>query len=304
MNKIKYFGLVVCSVIMMLVVVGCNKATTDPVINNVLNNDVSTLAFTSLSSAKILSNKSTQLESRMVRRVKRLVSDANEIDMTKVNEYLQMMESMFADNGPLLINEFASDRAEFEIKMEFATRDLSGNETKYLLYLNQELDAEELENNDDDNEFDEQEEEYRLSGIAVIDDIEYNLVGKKELEENEAELEIKISLDQNNYVVIKQEIEQNEVELKYKIVKEGKKFSTFSFEVEDEKEFKASFKTMENGYKETYNFYKEEGKIKIKYVSPELVYVIHVNSYIDAETGETIYEYHINENDKTYKFEK
>ncbi len=299
MKKINFLILSLVAVVLMVAVVGCNKAKNDPSLTKV-NSDINTLAFTSLSSASILSNESTAIEAKNIRRL--ATSNTTEPDMTKVNEYLQMMESMFADNGPLLVDEVESDRTEYAIKMEFTSKDLSGKETKYVLYLNQELEVE--IDDDDDDLFEEQEKEYRLTGIAVIEGVEYTLIGEKESEDGEAELEIKISLDKSNYVIIEQEIERDEVELKYQIVKNGKKFSTVSFEVENAKEFEASFTTTENGYKETYRFYKDGKKTMIKYISPELVYTIIVKSYQDSETGEIIYEYKVSENDKTYKFEK
>lgn len=289
-------------IILGAVLVGCTPATN---INKTFSNDKNFFGFSALTSAIALGDNSQSLLSTSESSsLINLSTDVNtEVDMEKVNSYLQMMEMMFTDNGPILLSEEASDREEYETKLNFSAKDLAGNVTAYTLYINQELLNDEVHSDhEEDDDHEENEQEYRLTGIAVINDVEYEIKGKKEIENNEFEMEIKITLDSDNYVVISQESEDNELEYEYLIFKDGKKFSKLEFEVEDGKEIELEFRTTENGYRETYHFKKENNEIKIKYSTDTTSYTIKAKASVDPETGETVYTYKVKETNKEFKY--
>ena len=257
------------------------------------------VTFSALSSANILSNTESvnlSLESSSSSLMK-LSSTVDDIDMDKVNSYLQMMENMLVDDGPILISESVSDKEGYAKKLVFESKDLSGNKETYTLYFNETV----LKEKDDDDLF-ELEEEFKLKGLAIIDGVEYKMTGSKEIEEDEEELELKITLDESNYVLIEQETETNESEYSYVVVKNGKKVLSMSFELEDGIE-EIVIKSKESGSTEIYKFYKSKGDIVIKHIKNGLEVKIVVKSYQDSN-NETIYEYKVTETNKTYKYSK
>jgi len=257
------------------------------------------VTFSALSSANILSNTESvnlSLESSSSSLMK-LSSTVDDIDMDKVNSYLQMMENMLVDDGPILISESVSDKEGYAKKLVFESKDLSGNKETYILYFNETV----LKEKDDDDLF-ELEEEFKLIGLAIIDGVEYKMTGSKEIEEDEEELELKITLDESNYVIIEQETETNESEYSYVVVKNGKKVLSMSFELEDGIE-EIVIRSKESGSTEIYKFYKSKGEIVIKHIKNGLEVKIVVKSYQDSN-NETIYEYKVTETNKTYKYSK
>lgn len=156
---------------------------------------------------------------------------------------------------------------------------------------------------------DDEEIEYDIVALAVIDDVEYEVTGKKEVEveddEEEVEIEFKVQLDENNYVKIEQEIEGDEAEYKYVVYRDGKKYSSLSFESEEENgKTHIKLTTTENGYKETYKFIKDENRTIIKYDSNGYSYTLIVTSKIDEETNELVYEYKVKEKEFNWEFRK
>lgn len=272
---------------------GCTNKT----IKSIGTKDLVT--FSALSSANILSNTESvnlSLESSSSSLMK-LSSTVDDIDMDKVNSYLQMMENMLVDDGPILISESVSDKEGYAKKLVFESKDLSGNKETYTLYFNETV----LKDKDDDDSF-ELEEEFKLIGLAIIDGVEYKMTGSKEIEEDEEELELKITLDESNYVLIEQETEANESEYSYVVVKNGKKVLSMSFELEDGIE-EIVIRSKESGSTEIYKFYKSKGDIVIKHIKNGLEVKIVVKSYQDSN-NETIYEYKVTETNKTYKYSK
>ena len=284
-------------VVLAFVLVGCNVGSK---VSKTFKNDNSFFGFSAITSAQALSQqKASLLKASDSKELISLSKEKEEVDMEKVNEYMQMMEMMFSDDGPIIMSEDASDREGYETKLVFKAKDLAGNVINYTLYINKELIKSEVDFDDDDDDEKEveMEEEYLLSGVAIIDGIEYSIEGKKEIEEDEMELEIKITLDDKNYVIISQEAEDNELEYEYEIVKDVKKYS----KLEDGNKFECEFRTNENGYRETYHFEKENDKIKIKYTSNSIKLTIYVKATVN-EAGETVYTYKVKETEKEYKY--
>lgn len=144
----------------------------------------------------------------------------------------------------------------------------------------------------------EDEVEYDINALAVIDGVEYEVSGKKEVEEDDEEVEIKfiIKLDDENYVKVEQEIEEDEVEYKYDVFKGRRMVSSLKFESEEEdgKTFVKLSTTNESGDRETYKFIKDEDVTIVKYECKGYSYTLMVKASVDAE-GNIVYDYKVKE---------
>ncbi len=295
MKKIKFYLALIVMFAVGLLIVGCNHKKENNIKN--LENDNSLLAFYSLTSAGILNDGSTLQRQAVKRNLS--TGTIEEVNMEAVNSYMQMMESMFSENPPVVIKNETSDRTEYTNMLVFEATDLSGKKELYTIYFNQ------TELVDDDDDFEdrfENEVEYKIEGIAIIEGIEYQIIGETETEDNEQSLDIVVKLDEKNYVVIEQEIENNEEEYEYTVYKDGRKFTSIEFEVENQNEFEAEFITNEKGYTERYRFYKEGNEVRIRYQSNDQSFTIKATASVDPNTNETIYDYKVVETNKEYRF--
>ncbi len=297
MKKIKFYLALIVVFAVGLLIVGCNHKKENNIKN--LENDNSLLAFYSLTSAGILNDGSTLQRQAVKRNLS--TGTIEEVNMEAVNSYMQMMESMFSENPPVVIKNETSDRTKYTNMLVFEATDLSGKKELYTIYFNQT----ELVDDDDDDDFEdrfENEVEYKIEGIAIIEGIEYQIIGETETEDNEQSLDIVVKLDEKNYVVIEQEIENNEEEYEYTVYKDGRKFTSIEFEVENQNEFEAEFITNEKGYTERYRFYKEGNEVRIRYQSNVQSFTIKATASVDPNTNETIYDYKVVETNKEYRF--
>lgn len=162
---------------------------------------------------------------------------------------LKVVENML-DGNMIKSEEVVSDKEGYEKKYSITTTSLNNIQKEYTFYYNETL----LANEDDD----EDEVNIKLSGLVIMDEIEYTMIGSKEVEDDESEMKFKISLDEANYVVIEQELESNETEFSYSQYQNNKKVYETSIEFETDKDGKVEFefeeKTQENKTKLKYEF--------------------------------------------------
>lgn len=287
-----------------------------------LESDQNLLVFSSLSSANVLNNKDVVSSLSEAQPIFNDSKTTYEIDMDEVNSYLLMMENILADGGPIVSSKKASDKEGYDWMLEINVKDLANNSSSYIIYYSILVDeVEELahgggKHRKAEEQFgghkgslDEEEIEYDINALAVIDGIEYDVVGKKEVEiedgEEEVEIEFLIKLDETNYVKIEQEVEDDEEEYKYIIYKDGRKYSSMSFKTEVENGatvFKLT--TSMDGVRETYKFIKNENKIIIKYSKDKYSYTLFVTSKLDEETNEVVYDYKVIEKDFNWQYRK
>lgn len=215
-------------------------------------------------------------------------------DVEKVDEYFQTLNCLVNENGPILISESESDDENYQVKLTFEYTDITLDKVTYILYLNKE------EVFDDGDDFFENEKEYIINGIALIDGEAYTLTGKKEIEDDESELELCIKLDEENYVIIEEENELNEKEYSYEIYKDGKRYKKFSIEYEDD-EVEIKF---DNG--------SDSIKIENKILRNNEYFITYklnqIKYYITAKRvnkdGNEYYQYQIKENSEIFEFRK
>ncbi len=116
-----------------------------------------------------------------------------------------------------------SDKAEYEYKYLIELSLFNDEKESYIYYYNEKL----IELDDFD------EGESLIEGIIIKDDLTYNLIGKKEFEEDEFEVSYVVSENMSNYVLIEKETEDySEESFSYK--KYSNQRLVLEFELEKE----------------------------------------------------------------------
>ena len=311
--------------------------------SSLLSTDQDVMLFSTLSSASILGSESSIQSVSDAGYLFESDKPKIEVDMEKANSYLLMMENMLADGGPIVMSEEASDRDEYDKMMVVSVKDLAGNVSQYTIYYSIIEEVTSYTDSDLDGrteptypDYDEEtvsgngnhknkaedyfknhhygrdyddEIKYQINALAIIEGVEYRVIGNKEVEidDNEVETEtsFRIILDDYNYVRIEQEIEDDETEYKYTIYKNGHKQSSLKFETDIEYGVNVvKLTSEENGNRETYKFIKEADKTIIKYDGNGYSYTLIVTSKIDEVTGEIVYEYKAKEKEYNWEYRK
>ena len=156
-------------------------------------------------------------------------SSLNQEVADKVLSQIEVIEDALSYN-PLDVNVMDSDKEEYDKKLEATLTDINGKNEKYILYYNYSLSL-------DDKDEEEVEKTYSLKGLAYVSNVEYQINGvfEEEIEglKKEQETEIKVSLDDKNYVLISQEIEDSETEYSFSLFKNGVMEEEYEIEIED-----------------------------------------------------------------------
>ena len=207
-------------------------------------------------------------------------SSLNQEVADKVLSQIEVIEDALSYN-PLDVNVMDSDREEYDKKLEATLTDINGKNEKYILYYNYSLSHEEKDEG-------VVEKTYSLKGLAYVSDVEYQINGvfEEEIEgsKKEQETEIKVSLDDKNYVLISQEIEDSETEYSFSLFKNGVMEEEYEIEIEDRRNHIAiSIQEERNNEEFEIEFYKSKTtsnnvigvKVKInnKVIKGEIVFV-------------------------------
>ena len=121
------------------------------------------------------------------------------------------------------------------------------------------------------------------------------MYGKKEIEDDEQEIEFKISLNENTYVVLEQEIENNEQEYSYKYYENNKKIYQTELEFEDNE---ITFKENSSESKKKYSFkFINDHQVKAKIKINEETFYLLINIELN-ELNEKVYTIINNESNK------
>ena len=157
-----------------------------------------------------------------------------------------------------------------------------------------------------------------IEGIAILDGVEYALLGVQEIEldddESETETKFFITLDDQNWIRIKSEVEMDfedgEVEEKYSVaMKKDGEFSKMSFKIETESdgEMKVHLKTVIQGELVSYTFRRKindetgETFILIRVIeNGQVLHILAVPS-VDEVTGEIVYTFTVRETGRGYE---
>ena len=190
-----------------------------------------------------------------------------------VDRYLQIVDKMLNSSG-IVIDEGESELEGYAKKVEISSTDLYGNTQSFVIHYNEQEISREIDNG-------EEEVEWRLEGIMIAGEREYAVIGERETEADEAELEFTAYLDRDNYVEIEKSSENGEEEFGYKIVVDGKVTEEFELSIEQE-------------YGKT--------EVEIESVSGGNVFVIDYEMK-ERASGKTVVECKVYENGEVYEFE-
>ena len=184
--------------------------------------------------------------------------DTSASAFAELDGYMGLVDSFLNGSG-YSVEVTTSDRAEYDEMMKISYSGLNGS-TKYEMHYNKML----IPDFDDDDRWeDEEEEEYALEGILVVDGTEYPVQGVREIErergEYESETEFRVTLENGRSVWVEQsessEKDEHELEYSYLIRENGRvvERSSFSFE-EENGETELEMITEKNGSREMFSF--------------------------------------------------
>lgn len=149
---------------------------------------------------------------------------------------------------------------------------------------------------DKDHDYIDDEVSSTITGVVIYEDVEYELKGRKEVEDDEQEFKFSFHLDEGTYIKVDQEIENDEQEFEYEIYQDHKKVYEYSLEVEKENnksEIELKEKSLEGKVEVSFDFYNRGDKtyIRAKYkVSGQSTKVIHFEKVINPDTNEVTYQ--------------
>ena len=179
----------------------------------------------------------------------------------ELDGYMGLVDSFLNGSG-YSVEVTNSDRAEYDEMMKISYSGLNGS-TKYEMHYNKML----IPDFDDDDRWeDEEEEEYAIEGVLVIDGMEYPVQGVREIErernEYESETEFRVTLEDGRSVWVEQsessEKDEHELEYSYLIRENGRVVERSSFSFEEEKgETELEMIAERNGKRESFSFEKE-----------------------------------------------
>ena len=197
----------------------------------------------------------------------------------KINQYMLTASEMINSDN-LIYEVVESDINLYQYKMNIRIDVLSHNEI-YTLYFNEEP----VDNKDID---DLDEVSTKISGIIKYHNNEFILEGKKEIENDEQEIELKmyLSADLSKYIIVNQEVEHRENEYSYLYYDNNKIVQQFELSVETKQNKKVvELEIAENNkvyeieftYKNDqifveYEFNNQEGTVEISSSDNEFIY--------------------------------
>ena len=283
--------------------------------------------FAAISTSSILENSSVQplsQESGMTQ----LDTKMNSMTLEEIQPYLEMFEELLTQNQGLTVVETVSEDPLYTTKVEFTVSNLLGAPVVYTMYYNQTLENDdavieepvvdepvvdepvvnETEVDETDDLDDEDELEYIIEGILFIDGAEYQVYGKKEMEDGEEKLTFKSMIDENNYVESKYKTEDGETKFYITVVQNGILVSESKIKIESEdnetkivleynaglNESKYSFKLEnEDGvnllmikYEVLNDGTLETGKIKVEVIVDELTGVTSYQLFVEPDNDD------------------
>lgn len=183
-------------------------------------------AFEAITSAGLLHSLNNNQDVLAVKKAK-----ADETLVNQIKDYLPSVEAALTNQSLMTSSEVvASDRNEYATKVIITYTDIAFVNQTMTMYYNETA----IPDDDFDDDWDDQfEEEYVIDGLIIIDDVEYQMFGKKELDQDEYEVSFTYQIDENNYIKVEQEIENDESEFNYTVIQKRRKVYEYSLEVEN-----------------------------------------------------------------------
>jgi hypothetical protein len=251
---------------------------------------LSALATTSLiptlSNQTVANHNETRLLSSTLNETELELDDDPVTD--QIEPYIELVEQLLGSNNGLNVVAEVSDLEGYSEKMTFQTSGMAGETKTHVIYYNMTLEEEE----DDESEF-------SLEGVMIVDGQSYTLVGEREVEEGEEEIEFTAYLDSQNYVVSEYNVESDEVEFEIEVVVNGVTVSQTKVEIKEEDletKVELEFLDGENSGVYEFHFETEDGQSILKIEFDTMIDGVEetgemiVSIHLDDLTGETIYQ--------------
>ena len=211
------------------------------------------------------------------------------IIIPQISPYLEMIEQLMSSEGQLEVISEESDREEYDYKDIIVARDTLGIDLNYIIYYS----VDEL---NDNNEI----ATYRFSGIIIYGDSdeEYQIVGKREIEEDEAKVSMHIYYSEGDYIHSEYKEETDEAKYRFRVYENNNLISDSSLKFEDvdgELKLKLVFGGGDNTYvydvmldEQTPSLIRVDYKIQRK-GQPNRNGYLTIEVVVDEESGETKY---------------
>ena len=285
-----------CAFSLPLLLSGCGKSNTKALTADEI------YGFGAVSTVKLLGSETTAAALKSLSEV--AASDTQtgvKGQLDKFNEYFLALDSFLGKDVVTTTSEENPDTEfDYETKLTIRGKDFDGNDTQYVMYYT------ETQRN---QAFDEDEVEtlYSLTGVMVIDDVQYTLEGQRTMEQerDENESEIKIVAYQNdraNRIEMLQEhsTETGEVETEYVysvfINNQLKESTSVEFEVENKRN------KQETGYEIEFISGTKRGKYSIERETKNQVTEIEVEYNVDGQRGKFVIREIENQGQKYYEY--
>lgn len=297
----KLFALI--TVLSIIVLSACSAFPSQNALQFESNEDV--ISFQALAASSLINNQNLSLSTPGI--TGQLLSNTqNEGDdgiteptenpvVDNIEPYLELIEQLLGSTNGLNVTVETSDLEAYETMMVFETSTLNGGTQSYVIYYNMTLEEE-----DDD------ESEFILEGIMLLNGIEYVLYGERELEDDEEKIEFIAKLDEFNYVESEYKVEDDEDKFEITVVSNGVLISETQIKIEsedNETKIELEFLDADNYGSYEFKFETEDGEniLKIEFDSMidgvESKGEMRVLVTIDELTGETYYQVYVKPED-------
>lgn len=242
-----------------------------------------------------------------------LTGNVTEEQIELVNQYMALVEGLLSDS--LITSSVTdSDIEGYQYKNVVTIKDFDGQSASYTLYYNMiEIADFDDDDDDDDDRFErrkdnEQEQNFRIEGVMIVDEIEYTVSGyeKQESEQDESETEsmFRVDLGNDDYIVLMKESEsetehgatENEDKFVYSFYKQGKLTERTEVELEQEgNETELEVSIIKEGVKNVLKFEEDtdgSGKKHIKVFADIDGEVVRFKVFVTTdEAGQPVYRY-------------
>lgn len=325
---------------------GCNEASAQSVLKT--EKDILNYSMVSLANLVDLNaNTTTEIVSYSETNPDMIPDDVpteTEVEADLVLEkYLSLIET-YLSNGTLDVQMTVSDREAYAQMITYSTKDMLGETRTYVIYYNELILVEPIEETNDETEpettpdtdtttneseiyepkarrheyDDDFEDEFdsevvtELTGLIVINDKEFELVGRKVVEDDETTYKFLAYVDKDNFIKIMYESEEDDQKLRFKQVENGLLVFESKIKIETEDQMTIVKLDYSDGVTSSKYMFKQSTDasydIMVKYEIRESNRKtdsgqIKININVDPETGETTYEYTLLGTSKGHKHE-
>lgn len=208
--------------------------------------------------------------------------------MTLINGYMNMMETVIGDQNQMMYQSVSSDNPDYQYALEFKSTDLNGNLIQYKIYYNMMLNG----------------NIYDIEGIMLSNEKQFSFSGQVNSENKTTNEQFTAYIDANNYVQVRNlSTNQNQV-FAYKIVKDNQIYNESTVSLKSlQYSIQASVQTKHNNEDLTLTIQRDktnnENTIQVSYniknQGIEKAGQFQVGLQENQSTGKYVYAYHFND---------